>query len=163
MTREKWREEIRRRLLEKPRYEHFSPAKFQAVLDVTRALQKEADPEELMKTAALWPAYKTGKEYSAGDLVNVDGVLCRITQDIAVQDNFLPDQEKSLFSVVQRPGGEKSLTWMAGELVEVGDLRVHGDTTYRCLQAHTTLLGWEPTATPYLWEVAAANSKTVKL
>jgi chitinase len=33
----------------------------------------------------------------------------------------------------------------------VGQLVTYGGTTYRCLQAHTSLAGWEPPNVPALW------------
>jgi hypothetical protein len=29
----------------------------------------------------------------------------------------------------------------------------HEDTTYRCIQAHTSIVGWQPPNVPALWEV----------
>ena len=43
------------------------------------------------------------------------------------------------------------LAWAAGQTVKVGDLRTYGGKTYRCLQAHTTQAGWEPSSVPALW------------
>ena len=43
--------------------------------------------------------------------------------------------------------------WVAGESVEVGDLRHHEGVIYRCVQDHTTQADWTPDATPALWEV----------
>lgn len=41
--------------------------------------------------------------------------------------------------------------WVAGESVQVGDLREFGGIVYRCLQAHTTQAGWRPDLVPALW------------
>ena len=41
--------------------------------------------------------------------------------------------------------------WAAGQAVKVGDLRSASGVTYRCLQAHTTQTGWEPSKVPALW------------
>lgn len=41
--------------------------------------------------------------------------------------------------------------WAAGQSVSTGDLRTYEGTTYSCIQAHTTQLGWEPPAVPALW------------
>lgn len=45
--------------------------------------------------------------------------------------------------------------WEAGESVEVDDLRSHDGKLYRCVQAHTTQEGWEPSNVPALWVDAA--------
>jgi len=49
---------------------------------------------------------------------------------------------------------ETVVPWTAGESVAVGDLRSYGGTVYRCIQAHTTLAGWEPPNVPALWVIA---------
>ena len=41
--------------------------------------------------------------------------------------------------------------WAAGQAVNVGDLRSASGVTYRCIQAHTTQIGWEPPKVPALW------------
>ncbi|MGW1225073.1 dioxygenase family protein [Streptomyces sp. NPDC001478] len=43
-------------------------------------------------------------------------------------------------------------TWKAGTLYNAGDRVTYGGVTYRCLQAHTALTGWEPPNVPALWE-----------
>lgn len=42
--------------------------------------------------------------------------------------------------------------WAPGQAVSIGDLRVYQGVTYRCIQAHTTLVGWHPPVVPALWE-----------
>ncbi|MGZ3100272.1 dioxygenase family protein [Streptomyces sp. H62] len=45
------------------------------------------------------------------------------------------------------PGG----TWAAGRPYAAGDRVTHGGRSYRCLQAHTSMAGWEPPHVPALW------------
>ncbi|WP_405096651.1 lytic polysaccharide monooxygenase [Micromonospora sp. NBC_01412] len=42
-------------------------------------------------------------------------------------------------------------TWAAGQAYQVGDQVTYGGSTYRCLQPHTALPGWEPPNVPALW------------
>jgi predicted carbohydrate-binding protein with CBM5 and CBM33 domain len=42
-------------------------------------------------------------------------------------------------------------TWAAGTAYKVGDIVTYGGVTYRCLQAHTAIAGWEPPNVPALW------------
>ena len=42
-------------------------------------------------------------------------------------------------------------TWAAGTAYAIGATVTYGATTYRCLQNHTALPGWEPPSTPALW------------
>jgi chitin-binding protein len=43
-------------------------------------------------------------------------------------------------------------TWAAGTAYAVGATVTYGGLSYRCLQAHTALAGWEPPNTPALWQ-----------
>ncbi|MFE0800456.1 carbohydrate-binding protein [Streptomyces sp. NPDC058812] len=45
------------------------------------------------------------------------------------------------------PGG----TWAAGRSYAAGDGVTYGGGSYRCLQAHTSMTGWEPPNVPALW------------
>jgi predicted carbohydrate-binding protein with CBM5 and CBM33 domain len=46
------------------------------------------------------------------------------------------------------PGG----TWAPNVAYSVGQTVTYGGATYRCLQAHTSLVGWEPATTAALWQ-----------
>ncbi|WP_238014599.1 dioxygenase [Dactylosporangium sp. AC04546] len=46
------------------------------------------------------------------------------------------------------PGG----TWAPGRAYAVGAQVTYGGVTYRCLQAHTSMTGWEPPNVPALWQ-----------
>ncbi|MET8161970.1 lytic polysaccharide monooxygenase [Sphaerisporangium sp. NPDC005289] len=46
------------------------------------------------------------------------------------------------------PGG----TWAAGTAYAVGAQVTYDGLRYRCLQAHTALVGWEPPKVPALWQ-----------
>ncbi|GAA1359419.1 MULTISPECIES: lytic polysaccharide monooxygenase [Catellatospora] len=43
-------------------------------------------------------------------------------------------------------------TWAAGTAYAVGATVTYGGLSYRCLQAHTALAGWEPPNVPALWQ-----------
>ncbi|WP_084965070.1 carbohydrate-binding protein [Thermoactinospora rubra] len=47
------------------------------------------------------------------------------------------------------PGGT---TWQAGRAYQAGEQVTYGGATYRCLQAHTSQVGWEPPNVPALWQ-----------
>ncbi|MFI7538515.1 lytic polysaccharide monooxygenase [Streptosporangium sp. NPDC049376] len=42
--------------------------------------------------------------------------------------------------------------WAAGTVYTSGALAIYNGTTYRCLQQHTALPGWEPPNVPALWQ-----------
>jgi predicted carbohydrate-binding protein with CBM5 and CBM33 domain len=43
-------------------------------------------------------------------------------------------------------------TWAAGTAYQVGNQVTYNGGTYRCLQAHTAIPGWEPPNVPALWQ-----------
>src|SRR5262249_49923914 len=43
-------------------------------------------------------------------------------------------------------------TWQAGTAYKVGDRVTYNGVSYRCLQAHTAIPGWEPPNVPALWQ-----------
>jgi len=43
-------------------------------------------------------------------------------------------------------------TWAAGTAYSVGSTVTYGGASYRCLQAHRAIVGWEPPNTPALWQ-----------
>lgn len=51
--------------------------------------------------------------------------------------------------------------WKPNEDVEVDDLRSHGGKVYRVIQAHTTLVGWEPNNVPALWKLEEELSSRI--
>ena len=51
----------------------------------------------------------------------------------------------------QETGLPTAVAWAAGQAVTIGALRTYASKTYRCIQAHTTQAGWEPSNVPALW------------
>jgi len=54
-------------------------------------------------------------------------------------------------STTQAPTGD-ILPWQAHKPYNVGDRVQHEGKVYQCLQSHTALPGWTPTAVPALWQ-----------
>ena len=50
------------------------------------------------------------------------------------------------------------LPWEADTKYAAGDRRRHDGKVYKCLQAHTSQVGWEPPAVPALWVVVNTSS-----
>jgi chitinase len=42
--------------------------------------------------------------------------------------------------------------WAAGVAYKVGDIVTYNGIRYKCIQAHTSLVGWEPPNVPALWQ-----------
>ncbi|AQS68638.1 carbohydrate-binding protein [Streptomyces pactum] len=49
------------------------------------------------------------------------------------------------------PTGPPNGTWATGRSYAAGDAVTYGGGSYRCLQAHTSMAGWEPPNVPALW------------
>ena len=75
-------------------------------------------------------------------LPNVLGLLLRS----AVADGKLTDEE--LLSVQPALEGR---VWQAGLSVQIGDVYSYAGFLWRCIQAHSTQMGWEPDKVPALW------------
>jgi chitinase len=45
--------------------------------------------------------------------------------------------------------------WVANHAYAVGALVTYGGHTYRCIQAHTSQVGWEPPNVPALWQLVS--------
>ncbi len=50
--------------------------------------------------------------------------------------------------------------WAPNVAYNVGDNVTYGGSTYRCLQAHTSLTGWEPPNVPALWTLVTGGGPT---
>lgn len=48
---------------------------------------------------------------------------------------------------------EKQNAWKPDEVVNAGDRRYYDGHWYRCIQAHTTQIGWTPDIVPALWQL----------
>lgn len=55
-------------------------------------------------------------------------------------------------TVASDSGGDNPGTeWQANTAYKVGDIVTYQGSTYKCIQAHTSLVGWEPPVVPALW------------
>lgn len=54
-------------------------------------------------------------------------------------------------SAATDPGSATAPAWAANVSYKVNDLVTYGGKTYYCIQAHTSLTGWEPPNVPALW------------
>ena len=48
--------------------------------------------------------------------------------------------------------------WAAGVAYKVGDQVTYNGSTYQCLQAHTSQVGWEPPNVPALWQLVSSGA-----
>jgi hypothetical protein len=52
-------------------------------------------------------------------------------------------------------GGGSAGSWAPNHAYTVGQTVTYGGHTYRCLQSHTSLVGWEPPNVPALWQLVS--------
>lgn len=57
-----------------------------------------------------------------------------------------------LFSLLPT-GAFAANEWQPNTAYNVGDLVTYNGSTYKCLQSHTSLVGWEPPRVPALWQL----------
>lgn len=50
-------------------------------------------------------------------------------------------------------------SWQADTEYVVDDIRKFDGQVYRCVQAHTSQIGWEPSQTPALWAIKHTKNK----
>ena len=46
----------------------------------------------------------------------------------------------------------KEILWTTNQAYSIGSIVTYGGSSYRCLQAHTSIAGWTPDIVPALWE-----------
>lgn len=73
---------------------------------------------------------------------------------MVVQDHnrtiYTPEQTPALFSFYREV--KEGQEWIPNEDVELNETRTFEGKIYKCIQAHKTLEGWTPSATPALWQ-----------
>ncbi|WP_433218712.1 lytic polysaccharide monooxygenase [Microtetraspora malaysiensis] len=99
------------------------------------------------KVLAIWNIADTPNAfYSCIDLQVGDGPDPSPSPSPTVSPSQSPSPSPSTSPTT--PAG----TWAAGTAYNAGDQVTYGGASYRCLQAHTALTGWEPPNTPALWQ-----------
>jgi carbohydrate binding protein with CBM5/12 domain len=103
--------------------------------------------------AAPWAA---GTSYAAGDLASSGGVTYRSRQSHTAQPGWEPPAVPALWEIPTPCG---VAPWAPQTAYAVGSQVSHAGNLYACRQAHTSLPGWEPPATPALWELLGPSDE----
>ena len=104
----------------------------------------------------LW---QPGIAVSVGDVYSFGAFLWKCVQAHTTQGDWSPDLTPALWHKVEIVSGNETRVWAAAVEYAVGDVVVYPDvdgTRYGCIQAHTSLAGWEPPNVPALWKEEAA-------
>lgn len=103
----------------------------------------------------LW---QPGIAVSIGDVYSFGAFLWKCVQAHTTQGDWPPDLTPALWHKVEIVTENETHIWAAAVEYAVGDAVAYPDvesTQYECLQAHTSLVGWEPPNVPALWRVKA--------
>ena len=104
--------------------------------------------------------WKPGLAVQVGDVYSYGAFLWRCLQAHVTQGDWTPDVVPALWRKVEIVPESNVRVWQAGVDYAVGDEVAYPDesgTLYTCLQAHTSLTGWEPPNVPALWQVKNAR------
>ncbi|WP_095982908.1 glycosyl hydrolase family 18 protein [Melittangium boletus] len=72
------------------------------------------------------------------------------------QEGMLPEVMEAPGSVMKAPLADPA--WAPNVAYAVGARVSYGGKSYQCRQAHTSLVGWEPSAVPALWEEVGTSN-----
>ena len=106
----------------------------------------------------LW---KPGIDVQVGDVFTYGAFLWRCLQAHTTQSDWTPELTPALWHKVEIISGDSVRVWQAGISYAVGDEVAYPDAQgimYSCVQAHTSLTGWEPPAVPALWAAQQAGT-----
>lgn len=114
------------------------------------------------ETPALFLIRNQTEDWVVGESVGIgtrrlfEGVWYEAIQAHVTQEDWTPPSVPALWKVaeIEDPDPDPGvIEWAPGQTVAIGDLRSYEGTVYRCIQAHTTLAGWQPPNVPALWGV----------
>ena len=100
----------------------------------------------------LW---QPGIAVTVGDVYSFGAFLWKCVQAHTTQGDWSPDLTPALWHKVEIVSQSETRVWAAAVEYAVGDVVAYPDangTRYACLQAHTSLAGWEPPNVPALWQ-----------
>ena len=118
---------------------------------IEAAAQSLPDADAL-EAKELFPAWKLGQAYEAGQKIRYDGVLYTVLQNHTSQDGWTPKDAHSLFAKVLIPDDTVIPDWEQPDSTnpyKKGDTVRYNGTVYRSLIDGNV---WSPEAYPAGWE-----------
>lgn len=108
-----------------------------------------ASPYVLTPVAADYDlAQQRGRTYTVDAAAVRTALAGQYADDVLAHEVVSSDQK----TVVERLGwAQNHILWSPGITVERGAVVSFANTLWRCLQAHVTQGGWQPSTTPALW------------
>lgn len=118
---------------------------------IERAAQS-LDDADALEAVTLFPLWKPGAEYKAGQKVQDKGILYTVLQDHTSQDGWAPDVAPSLFAKVLIPDPDVIPDWeqpsSTNPYMKGDKVRFDGDV-YESLIDNNV---WSPSAYPAGWK-----------
>ncbi|HVJ22049.1 MAG TPA: carbohydrate-binding protein [Polyangiaceae bacterium] len=99
------------------------------------------------------PAWKVNTSYATGARVSYSGKVYEAVQGHTSRTGWEPTNTPSLWRI---PNACATTAWAAQTNYAVGNIVEFGGASYKCVQAHTSLSGWEPPLTPALWQLTSS-------
>ena len=148
----------------------IAPSAEEALSDTLGLLMRAAvadgkiTDEELLRVAPalegrLW---QPGITVSVGDVYSFGSFLWKCVQAHTTQGDWSPDLTPALWHKVEIVTESETRVWAAAVEYAIGDIVAYPDTDstqYKCIQAHTSLAGWEPPNVPALWQVQTSKKE----
>ena len=121
---------------------------------------KITDAELLRVAPALeGRLWQPGIVVSVGDVYSFGAFLWKCVQAHTTQGDWSPDLTPALWHKVEIVSETETRVWASAVEYAVGDVVAYPNasgTKFSCLQAHTSLTGWEPPNVPALWKEESA-------
>lgn len=117
-----------------------------AVIAALVTLRESATDEQALSVPTLYPAWRSGVRYAAGQRVIFYGVLYKVLQDHTSQDDWTPDAASSLFAQVLIADANVIPEWVQPDSTNAyakGDKVTHNGKTWVSDYGNNV---WEPGA-----------------
>lgn len=129
-------------------------AEAKAIIEALVTLRESATDEQALKAPVLYPAWRAGAEYEAGERVLHEGTLYKVLQAHTSQAGWEPGNAPSLFAKVLIPDADVIPEWEQPDSTNpymTGDKVTHNGLTWESECDNNV---WEPGA--YGWKEVTA-------
>lgn len=107
---------------------------------------------------SIFPPLPASGSLKKGEIYSYGGGAVMVVQDHQ-RTIYSPEETPALFSFYRE--NPEGAAWIPGEDVALNATRTFGGKTWKCIQAHKTLEGWEPDKTPALWQEVVEQGETI--
>lgn len=111
----------------------------------------------LKASSTIFPPLPASGELKRGQIYSYNNGAVMVVQD-HYRSIYTPEETPALFSFYREV--KEGQAWVPNEDVALNETRTFEGKVYKCIQAHKTLEGWTPLATPALWQEVAVTPET---